>query len=68
MTTLAQLNTQIAHLNLECVKDFDYFWFMHGDEDNLSANVPNSVYVRRFADLTMEQWLDHVHQAQGDAK
>lgn len=64
MATLKDLNEQIKHLNLECVKAFDYFYFMHGPADDLSATVPQSVYVRRFNCLTLEQWLNEVYAAQ----
>lgn len=64
MATLKDLNEQIKHLNLVCVKSYDYFWFMHGDADDLSATIPQSVYVRRFSDLTMQQWLNEVYSAQ----
>lgn len=64
MSSIATLNSFIKHLNLECVKHHDYFYFMHGDGDDLSAVVPDSVYVRRFGELTLRQWVEHVNDAQ----
>ncbi len=62
--TIADLNARISDLNLIAAKHPDYFWFGHGEGEDLSASIPESVCVRRFADLTLDQWERHVRDAQ----
>jgi len=63
-STLRQFNDRLIRRNLVCHKAFDYFYFAHGAGSNLSATVPDSVYVRRFDALSFGEWMDHLNHAQ----
>lgn len=56
--TIARLNKKIAPLGIECVKDAGYFYFMELDGTPFER-IPASVYVPRFNDLPMDQWIAH---------
>jgi len=60
LATLKKVNQAIAARGIELVKHFDYFYFV-GLTDEAMDNLPESVYVRRITDLTLDQWLAHVN-------
>lgn len=57
---LATVNKAIAHLNLELVKGYGYFWF---DSPDLLVSSA-SVYVPRLNDLTLEQWVEEAEKVE----
>ena len=59
--TIATLNKKIAHLGIECVKGAGYFYFMEL-EGTPFEHIPSSVYVTRFSDLSMDEWIAHAKE------
>lgn len=57
MSNLAQFNKMIKPLGIKCLNGKGYFYFIETGEIPVE-HIPDSVYVYRFNELTIEQWIE----------
>ena len=64
--TVGKVNEAIAAQNIELVKGDGYFYFAALDGAPAETPIPESVYVTRVRDLTLEQWVAEAVAVQQD--
>lgn len=62
--TNKNVNEAIADLNIELVKGEGYFYFAALEGAPIETNIPESVYVTRIRDLTLEEWVEAAQPAE----